>query len=490
MNLKEKNIVNEEHIEKIDAMYEKISTVFSSEVANNITQAKFQLTKNNNMYFIAKYLDTWVQIRIPSDGFLSLFENEYELAKTLNDYLFIKNGIFIKKWFPGSDLFQIGLESNLINPILNCLKKFQERNVEIKKFNWNKYNIKDKRYQKLVKKYSNDELVLSHNNIRKNNIIINKFGYIKLVDFEAVTLNSKYYDLVALYFNIGIDKKTIIDFFNLDKEKFNDYVYLFKRYKEAHYQDIYLNIKNIQKKMPSPHVFLKNNQTINNKFIVFKKHNKFNYHLNLSELENFYFVPTYIYEDENKIIWRWLNNKGNFELSLKSIKLIAKIMKTYHDSHVNFPDFVLDKYIKWLIKKTNIVDFKKEMDDFDLIKLIFLWLKQIKIDANCHNNLSFKNILWGENQNIYFIDWSLASKGSRFLDIAIMFENLNVNKVQKELFWAVYCNSKPIDFYKYQIIALFLIYLQNKQLKNHDEKNYLIIKKIKYVLIKNRIKVK
>ncbi|SYV90623.1 Uncharacterised protein, partial [Metamycoplasma alkalescens] len=98
MNLKEKNIVNEEHIEKIDAMYEKISAAFSSEVANNITQAKFQLTKNNNMYFIAKYLDTWVQIRIPSDGFLSLFENEYELAKTLNDYLFIKNGIFIKKW--------------------------------------------------------------------------------------------------------------------------------------------------------------------------------------------------------------------------------------------------------------------------------------------------------------------------------------------------------------------------------------------------------
>lgn len=485
MYLKENKIYNDDqNSEQIELMYQMITSTFGKELANKITHARFDFKEFDNIYFIAKYEETWVQIRIPKSKFVWEFENEYIVIKNFKDYLFVKDGIFIKKWFPGVDLFQLKLTNEIIYSILNCVKNFQFFNVDIKKFNWNKFKIFDKKYHELLHKYKDDELVLSHNDIQKHNIIVNKYGFVKLVDFDNVSLNSPYFDLVLLHINIGISKKIIIDFFNLNEEKFDDYMYLVNTFREAEYKKDYRNLTiNKDKAHELLNVYKTKTSTKHNKFIVHKQHNQFDNRLKINKIEHFYFVPTFIYEDENKIIWRWLTRKDNFELNIRTIKILAKIMRMYHDSDVIFPDYILDEKVFWYLDNINKKDLFLEIGDNDFIEQIIEWIKNIKIDANCHNNLNLDSILWGDNQNIYLIDWSVAYRSSRFLDIALMFENFHVANFTEDLFWKTYGMNKPQDFYKYKLIALFTEYLYNKVLNNDNDRAKKLAKRIKQILV-------
>ncbi|PZW01532.1 hypothetical protein [Metamycoplasma auris] len=490
MNKLTKNYNSEDNIKKINLMYEKIKLTFSADVADRITHAKFQLEKSNNIYFIAKYNEIWVQIRIPMENSTSLFDNEYKLVNDVEEYLLIKNGIFIKKWFPGSDLYQININDHEIKKIFGAINKFHKRNIEVSRFNWNKFKIKDRKYQYLVEKYKNDKLIFSHNNIRKNNVIINKFGYVKLVDFEAVCLNSEYYDLVSLHLNMGIRKDKIIDFFKLDKDKFDDYIYLYKLYKDSEYKNLYA--KNNEKEEKDLQVKTKNNSSLafaDSKFITFKRNSEFNYRLKIEEIENFHFVPSCIYEDDNYIIWKWSNSSNELEINTKSIKALSRVMKIYHTSNSIFPPFVLDKQIKKVLDNIDTKEITKKIGSDKFISLILKWISNLNLDANCHHNLNSKSILWDEIDTISIIDWSMASIGSKFLDIALMFENLNVNAYYKKIFWNTYNAEIPNDFYKYQLIALFIGYLKNELITKDELKSKLLIKKIKLIINKNRIKL-
>ncbi len=100
-----------------------------------------------------------------------------------------------------------------------------QKNEKIAKFDWNVSEIIDKKYIKLVQKYQFDQLVISHNDLQFKNIITSD-KHVFLLDFEWVRLNNPYFDYVCLYINLGISPEKIIEFFNLETEKFNDFVYL------------------------------------------------------------------------------------------------------------------------------------------------------------------------------------------------------------------------------------------------------------------------
>ncbi|MGX9357624.1 hypothetical protein ACWXVJ_00300 [Mycoplasma sp. 773] len=489
MYLEEKNnhIIDNSHLFEIERMFEMIRTTFDEEVAKRISHVRFYRHELNKTYFIAKYNNLWVQIRIPKHKFDAECENEFIVIKHFKDYIFAKDGIYIKKWFPGEDLFHIKFKKVTIYSIFNCVKSFHECNIEVQKFNWNKFIIQDKKYHELLHKYKDEEQVLSHNNIQKHNIIVNKYNFVKLVDMDSVSLNSPYFDFVLLHINIGIDKKMIIDYFNLDKDVFDDYIYLVNTYREAEYESDYRYLTINKDIIPeSLNVYKTRTSIINNKFIVHKHHNQFDNRLKIKTIEDFYFVPTFIYEDENKIIWRWLTRKDKFQLTHRTIKILAKIMRTYHDSNVQFPNYILYEKIKWYLDNVNKKDLVIEIGSNDLISQIVNWIKEIEIDANCHNNLNFENILWDDNQGIYVIDWSIAYRSSRYLDIAFMFENLKVNKNIEEQFWRSYNKHKPLDFYRYRIMALFVHYLQNKVLNNDDKLVRNIANRIKEILIEDK----
>ncbi|MCV3753300.1 hypothetical protein OF364_00510 [Mycoplasma enhydrae] len=486
LNDKQDCIEDKQNNDKLDLMHKAITSTFGGNVNKEIKNARFYYNQFNNLYFIAQYKNVWVQIKIPKNRHMRDYSNEQTVVKNFKDYLFVKDGIIIKKWFPGVDLFQIKLTNKIVFSVLNCIKNFQSLNLKVKKFNWNKFKICDKKYHELLHKYKDDELVLSHNNIQKNNIIINKYGFVKMVDFEYASLNNKYFDLVSLYLYTGIDKNMIIEFFDLEEQKFYDFLYLINIHREAEYKKDYCNLTVNKNRVPETLNLYKSKNFYDNKYIVHKNHNQFDNRLMISDIKDFYFVPFYVYEDENKIIWKWLGNKSDFELNSRTIKILAKCMRTYHDSKVEFPSYILEEKINWYLDNINSSDLFNDIGPKDFIDQVCQWVKELKIDANCHNNLTLDNIMWGENQNIFIIDWSVAYKNCRFLDIALMFENLHVNNILEKFFWRAYGITKPKDFYKYKIISLFTEYLYNKVLNGNPQRAKSDAKRIKEILFEQR----
>ncbi|BDX52974.1 hypothetical protein [Metamycoplasma equirhinis] len=448
---------------EIFEVYELIKNNFGMNVFEKFSHIRFYYEDFHNKSYIGKLESTWVQIRVPKNIIKIDHSNETKVVSTFKDYLYVKDGIIVKKWFPGVDLFKIKIDAKISNAILNCIRNFQNILVNVTKFNWLKYDIKDKKYLHLVKKYENDELVLSHNNLKRQNILVNKYGFIKLVDFEFAALNSRYVDPVSLYLFLGVEKKLIIDFFNLDEEKFDDFAYMLRIFNETSYKQTYANIK-APNNMLSESLSQYNNKdfSIPNRFIVQKFHNQFDNRLDTKIVQDFYFVPICVYEDNDRIIWRWLNCKPTTEINARQIKVLAKAMRTYHDSDKKFPSYILRTKIDWYLQTIDKKILYEDIQDKKMIDEIYQWIKEIKPDANCHNNLNLDNIFFTDKLNLYIIDWAIAYRNCRFLDIAFMFENTHIAKNIENVFWKAYDIPQPKDFYKYRIIIHFTSYLYNR----------------------------
>ncbi|TPR54291.1 phosphotransferase [Metamycoplasma neophronis] len=456
---------NKKKNSEIYEVYEIIKKNFGTEVFEEISNIRSYYEDFHNKSYIGKLGETWVQIRIPKNVVLIDHGNEEKIITTFKDYLYVKDGIIIKKWFPGVDLFKLKIDEKISNAILNCVKNFQNLDIELERFNWLKYNITDKKYLELVEKYKDEPYVLSHNNLKRQNILVNKYGFIKLVDFEFASANSRYADPVALHLFLGIPKETIITQFDLDPNVFDDYTYMFKVYNETSYKETYANIKAPNNKVSeSLNQYNNKDFSIPNRFIVQKYHNHFDNRLDINLIQHFYFVPTCVYEDNDRIIWRWLNCPNTTEINSRQIKVLAKAMRTYHDSDVEFPPYILQEKIEWYINNIDKKQLKEDFNNEKIIEEIVRWIKQIKPDANCHNNLNLDNILFSDNLNLYIIDWAVAYRSSRFLDIAFLFENTYTPKAIESIFWKVYDMQQPKDFYKYRIIVHFTAYLYNRVL--------------------------
>lgn len=470
-------------------LYEKIRNVFGYEVFEKLNNLRPYFDDLHSSTYIGKLDDVWVQIRIPSDSKIN-YDNETKLVEKFKDYFYYKDGYIIKKWFPGVDLFKVKIDSGIKKAIFNCVKNFQNLNVDkIEKFDWFKYPIQDAEYKALVKKYSKEPLVLSHNNLKRQNILVNKYGFIKLVDFEYVALNNKYVDPVSLYLFLGIPKEDIIDFFKLDPSVFDDFVFLMRVYNEAMYLNDYS--KNNSKSLsPFDSKSLYSNKDFLelNRFIVQKNHNNFDNKLNISKIEKFYFVPLCVYEDEDRTIWKWINSKQLSSFNNHQIKVLAKAMRTLHDSNVEFPEYILSKKINWYLDHMEIKTLLEDLKGNKRINEIIKWIKQIKPDANCHNNLNFNNIFFNSSDNLYIIDWSVAYRNNRYLDIAFLFENTQMTPELESLFWKSYGMICPKDFYKYRIIVHFTAYLYNKLLNTDFNAAKVNTKRINEIFEKLNIK--
>lgn len=183
---------------------------------------------HNKTYF--GYLNGFkVQIRITQNKFVN-WDNEMKIAKHFSEiFLFYNKGNFVKKWIDGDILSQKSLSKNL-ELLFSEINNFHNLSIpNLEKFNWFLDNIDDLKYFQLVDKYKDDSLVVIHCDLQFKNIIINNNQSkttIHLIDFEWVRLGSKYIDLVSLHLNLKIDKKIIINYFKLDSQKFDDYLYM------------------------------------------------------------------------------------------------------------------------------------------------------------------------------------------------------------------------------------------------------------------------
>lgn len=129
-------------------------------------------------------------------------------SKKIKQYIYydFKTGDAIKRWEEGyTASFDDCLQKTTFIKIIKEIKKIQRIKIrkipDIKERDFFSFlsfsKLDDKyiqKYKEIINKYKYLEKVLSHNDIRPSNVIINK-SKVRLIDFEWCTLNNQYWDL-------------------------------------------------------------------------------------------------------------------------------------------------------------------------------------------------------------------------------------------------------------------------------------------------------
>ncbi|MGL5521703.1 MAG: phosphotransferase [Metamycoplasmataceae bacterium] len=185
---------------------------------HNIT---FLFEKDKKLYTLRKSLNNIVN-----------HQNEILFLSTLEDTISINENEYIKNYYPGNNLKKNNLSS--LSKIKKELDKVWKTNISLP-INNNvllENNINDEKYKILIKKYSNDnDLVLCHGDLRQKNILfLNNNKKIKLIDFEWIHKNDKYFDLAHLHLYCFFSLKNITKIFKVKKEKLIDFIYIVKTF--------------------------------------------------------------------------------------------------------------------------------------------------------------------------------------------------------------------------------------------------------------------
>ncbi|MGX9395407.1 phosphotransferase [Mycoplasma sp. 1573] len=457
---------------------EELRGVFGSVISEKISDIYFYYEGFKNKTYRAKYRGEMVQIRIPKFDEDSKM-TEKVIAKNFDDYLFYKDGYLIKKWYNGQDLTKIKINRTIIRNLIVEVKKLHNTKFKAPIFNWYSCKIDDTKYDMLLKKYANDDLVLCHNNIKRSNVIVNSLGKIKLIDFGACSYNYPAADAAMMYINLGISKQLLCDEFDITLTQLEDFIYLVKTREKATFSQFYSHLETPLPKIARA-LYPYQNKFYNyqSRFIVQKVKDGFGDRLNIDLLNEFYFVPVYVYQDDKIIIWRWMEANTTGFLTDRKIRSIARAIKILHTSKIEFPPSVLDKKIKNSLNQIGIEALKEDFDSI-FIHNMRKWVSQLNLNANCHNSLSIDNIFFSKNQSVYITQWDQAAKGDPLVDIANLFENMGLNEHQEAIFWKTYGRKCPQDFIKYRVIAQFLAYLANKVKLDDEFHSRINIKRIK-----------
>lgn len=176
----------------------------------------FIITNDNKKYFV----------RLGNSKMNRTNEFSYlKASKEIKKYFYydFDTGNAIKKWNEGhTSTFEECLQERIFEKIIKEIKRIQKIKLRkipkiktrdfycflsISKLD-EKYILK---YKEIINKYSELKKVLSHNDIRPSNIIINN-SKVKVIDYEWCTLSNKYWDLanISRELDYPIDKLEII----------------------------------------------------------------------------------------------------------------------------------------------------------------------------------------------------------------------------------------------------------------------------------------
>lgn len=187
------------------------------------------------------------QVRLPHCGDLINRANEYQVLSLMDDdsfvYFDVKTGIAVKKWIDGKNpripfrrkwklgdqLF--GLIKKLHDKPLPADSKFKKINFDV--YNQNLYRLKlayQAKFLSLIDQYKTDEVVLSHTDINRQNMIQDKQDKLYLIDYEWCGLASDYWDFAnfiresRILWYKDVDWKKYIA--NFDMQKLKNYIFV------------------------------------------------------------------------------------------------------------------------------------------------------------------------------------------------------------------------------------------------------------------------
>lgn len=216
--------------------YKKEDILKIIQIHSGFTNVSFMFkTNDKNKY----------QVRIGGSNYIVNRKNEFNILSAINDknYIFIdEDGNAIKKWINGYTPKFIFFKKKLLN--LLTIEIIKLHNIDLKNFEIIKHdyfvffdktlffdNFDKEMYVKLVNKYKDLDLVLSHNDINPKNMIYNpKFKKITLIDFEWGRINNKYWDVANFFretnLNIKFLNYMLSIYKELDQKTMYDFLYL------------------------------------------------------------------------------------------------------------------------------------------------------------------------------------------------------------------------------------------------------------------------
>lgn len=185
------------------------------------------------------------QVRLGGANDIVNRKNEFNILKAINDinYIFIdKDGNAIKKWINGINPKFFFNKKKLLNLLILEIMKLHKTNIkDFEIINHDYLSFFDKTiffdqfdkdmYLKLINKYKNLDLVLSHNDINPKNMIYDyKSRKIILIDYEWGRINNKYWDVANFFRETNLNIKWLdymLSFYtDLDKKIMYEFLYL------------------------------------------------------------------------------------------------------------------------------------------------------------------------------------------------------------------------------------------------------------------------
>ncbi|MGL6125161.1 MAG: phosphotransferase [Metamycoplasmataceae bacterium] len=175
-------------------------------IEKKITNLELFYDGAHNKTYKGNFLGEAVQVRISKNKIVD-HKNEIKLLNNQNNIIFIDDKMMIKKWIDGHELNRNDLE--ILTKISVCLIKHWNLKIEgitSFKFDNNDY-------------YNKDEIVLSHGDLRKKNIIVDNEQNVHIIDFEWINYTSLYFDLGHLHLYCSFTIDDIVKVFKVDYEK-------------------------------------------------------------------------------------------------------------------------------------------------------------------------------------------------------------------------------------------------------------------------------
>lgn len=173
---------------------------------NKITNLKLFYDGKHNKTYKGFFYNKAVQVRVSKNKIVN-HDNEIKLLKNKSNIIYIDETLMIKKWIDGDELSSNDLETLIkIKSVLVMHWNNKIDGITFFKFDDNDY-------------YNENEIVLSHGDLRRKNIISDSKENIHLIDFEWINYTSLYFDLAHLHLYCLFSINDIVKAFKVDKEK-------------------------------------------------------------------------------------------------------------------------------------------------------------------------------------------------------------------------------------------------------------------------------
>ncbi|WP_438341381.1 phosphotransferase [Mycoplasma sp. 3341] len=399
----------------------------------------------HNVTFKAIFNGQTVQLRIPSNDFVN-WENENKVFSQLEDVLYYNEGILIKKWYEGKTLDKVRVTTEIQQKVIEKVKQFHTKNIDVAAFDWDVYHIEDPKYKRLVKKYQDQTLVTSHGDLALKNILLTNNNEIVLLDFEWVRKCNEAFDVLSLYQN-GFDKELLKESFGMSEEYFTDFEYLCEQFRFYAYKQTYVNLLQNNVNLKQIKGGLTNESyVLNDKFIQFKKYNGYNHLNNHMIFNNQPWNVSVVYEDDKIVVRDFIKNTI-FEISSPTIlKKIALALKQMHYSNINVEHNNVSDRVETWFHEYHYHPKIEELDE-NLKKKLLENFHLLDSNVVSHNDLNPLNIIYTKDEIIKFIDLEYVCFNTKYFDLAYFSSNAFLTDEQEK--YLLSCYEEVTDWSEY-----------------------------------------